>query len=444
MAISTSDLTSDIATTTDGNYTVTGNGVFDDLMEAINTHLTAQFKLGRLTGADYANVYLGAVQSSLQTATEFALRKALTDAQVITEGTKNTLTINQSAEVIASTTRQDIESTAKVSLMADQELEVVASTIRQNNDSAAKISLMGDQEAEVVASTVRQDAESTTKISLMAKQELEVVASTVRQNDIATVQVSDTVAATDLKVNQSAEVLAATARQDADSVAKISLMADQEIEVVASTARQDDIAAVQVSSERHKILDTVSATDLKEQQILDLKLKNGEAVYLYVWEVAYTADATETYTYSTIVNLTDNDVVALMNANPHIPDGVIASVSLNNTTLIAEASTSVAQITIEKAQKEVDVLNQKAITEFAQTQVTSKVAPHGSSIMGRQGALYAEQAKGFKWNADQKYIKTLLDAWSINTNSAGAPDPTVTEISGTSMDAKIVAAKPST
>jgi hypothetical protein len=387
MAISTSDLTSDIATTTDGNYTVTGNGVFDDLMEAINTHLTAQFKLGRLTGADYANVYLGAVQSSLQTATEFALRKALTDAQVITEGTKNTLTINQSAEVIASTTRQDIESTAKVSLMADQELEVVASTTRQNNDSAAKISLMGDQEAEVVASTVRQDAESTTKISLMAKQELEVVASTVRQNDIATVQ---------------------------------------------------------VSSERHKILDTVSATDLKEQQILDLKLKNGEAVYLYVWEVAYTADATETYTYSTIVNLTDNDVVALMNANPHIPDGVIASVSLNNTTLIAEASISVAQITIEKAQKEVDVLNQKAITEFAQTQVTSKVAPHGSSIMGRQGALYAEQAKGFKWNADQKYIKTLLDAWSINTNSAGAPDPTVTEIIGTSMDAKIVAAKPST
>jgi hypothetical protein len=244
--------------------------------------------------------------------------------------------------------------------------------------------------------------------------------------------------------DQEAEVVASTVRQDAESTTKISLMAKQELEVVASTVRQNDIATVQVSSERHKILDTVSATDLKEQQILDLKLKNGEAVYLYVWEVAYTADVTETYTYSTIVNLTDNDVVALMNANPHIPDGVIASVSLNNTTLIAEASISVAQITIEKAQKEVDVLNQKAITEFAQTQVTSKVAPHGSSIMGRQGALYAEQAKGFKWNADQKYIKTLLDAWSINTNSAGAPDPTVTEISGTSMDAKIVAAKPST
>jgi hypothetical protein len=244
--------------------------------------------------------------------------------------------------------------------------------------------------------------------------------------------------------DQELEVVASTIRQNNDSAAKISLMVDQEAEVVASTVRQDAIAAVQVSSERHKILDTVSATDLKEQQILDLKLKNGEAVYLYVWEVAYTADVTETYTYSTIVNLTDNDVVALMNANPHIPDGVIASVSLNNTTLIAEASISVAQITIEKAQKEVDVLNQKAITEFAQTQVTSKVAPHGSSIMGRQGALYAEQAKGFKWNADQKYIKTLLDAWSINTNSAGAPDPTVTEISGTSMDAKIVAAKPST
>ena len=51
--------------------------------------------------------------------------------------------------------------------------------------------------------------------------------------------------------------------------------------------------------------------------------------------------------------------------------------------------------------------------------------------MGRAAALSAEQAKGFKWNADQKYLKTLLDAWSINVSTAGVAATGVTAINET-------------
>ena len=73
----------------------------------------------------------------------------------------------------------------------------------------------------------------------------------------------------------------------------------------------------------------------------------------------------------------------------------------------------------QKGNAEESLLLQKEVTEFAQTDQSTKVAPSSTSITGRQAALAAEQAKGFKWNADQKYLKTLLDAWAINISTAG-------------------------
>jgi len=94
---------------------------------------------------------------------------------------------------------------------------------------------------------------------------------------------------------------------------------------------------------------------------------------------------------------------------------------------------------------EVDLLEQKAITEFAQTDQTTKVSAATDSILGKQAELYAEQAKGFKWNADQKYLKTLMDAWSINISTAGVAATAITALNATgtdNMNDQIAAAKP--
>ena len=89
---------------------------------------------------------------------------------------------------------------------------------------------------------------------------------------------------------------------------------------------------------------------------------------------------------------------------------------------------------VQKGNAEESLLLQKEVTEFAQTDRSTKVAPTATSIMGAAAALSAEQAKGFKWNADQKYLKTILDAWSINISTAGVPATQVTAINATGTD----------
>ena len=64
------------------NNVVTGSGVFDDLMEAVTTHLEAQYQLGRITGGDFATVYLGAMQSALQQSVAYAVGAEKTNADI--------------------------------------------------------------------------------------------------------------------------------------------------------------------------------------------------------------------------------------------------------------------------------------------------------------------------------------------------------------------------
>jgi len=53
--------------------TVDGTGVFDVLMQTLNAQFEVQFKKGRITGADYAQAYVGATTGALGTAVQFLL-----------------------------------------------------------------------------------------------------------------------------------------------------------------------------------------------------------------------------------------------------------------------------------------------------------------------------------------------------------------------------------
>ena len=88
-------------------------------------------------------------------------------------------------------------------------------------------------------------------------------------------------------------------------------------------------------------------------------------------------------------------------------------------------------IGMQKGNAEESLLLQKEITEFAQTEKSTKVAPTTTSVAGRANNLSSEQAKGFKWNADQKYLKTLLDAWAVNISTAGVASTGVTALNVT-------------
>ena len=84
-------------------------------------------------------------------------------------------------------------------------------------------------------------------------------------------------------------------------------------------------------------------------------------------------------------------------------------------------------LNMNKANEEADLLAQKTTTEYAQTMATGASTPHASSVTGKQITLFTEQAKGFKWNAEAKYLKSLLDAYAINV-SVSKSDDTATAI----------------
>lgn len=52
-----------------------GTGVFDELIKAINGNIQIQFEAGRIQNAEYAEVYLGSVQSAITEAMKFMLNK---------------------------------------------------------------------------------------------------------------------------------------------------------------------------------------------------------------------------------------------------------------------------------------------------------------------------------------------------------------------------------
>lgn len=400
MPISISDVTSGVATV-DG--VVTGDGAFDDLMEAVNSQLKNQFELGRITGTDYATVYLGAMQGAIQSAVQFALTKEKTNADT-------TLVNNQSAEILSATTRQDAQSTAQVALINNQ----TTTELKKALDVESTTTVRNTQSTEDSALKTAQTTLATNQSATELKQALDVVATTT------------------LKTSQEAEVIAATTRQDSESTAKISLMADQEatevkkaLDTVAATTLKNN-QSNQIESETiNSKLQTRAELFIAEQKLITERVGNGEAVNEYIWEIEYNEDVDKTYTLMTIQNFTENDVTARLNFDPHVAGYTVKTVTLNQVTALHEKGDSLVGAQIDKALQEVDVLKQKAITEYAQTQQTTKLAPADGSTIGRQATLFEQQANGFKWNAQNAHNTNLvtIDKMRMNVSGFVSSDP---------------------
>lgn len=67
-----------------------------------------------------------------------------------------------------------------------------------------------------------------------------------------------------------------------------------------------------------------------------------------------------------------------------------------------------------KAGAEVTLLNQKTMTERAQT---TSMGVDENSVIGRQKNLYLAQTEGFKRDAEQKVAKILVDSWGIRRST---------------------------
>ena len=63
------------------NQNWSGTGVFDVLINAVNSNLDIQYTKGRITGSDYAQAYVGAMQAVLAQAVQWTLQADTNAAQ---------------------------------------------------------------------------------------------------------------------------------------------------------------------------------------------------------------------------------------------------------------------------------------------------------------------------------------------------------------------------
>lgn len=119
--------------------TVEGSGVFDALMKAVDAHLTQQHLKNRITGADYAKVYLGAMTAVMQFGTQYLLGKdrAHLENLALLENLKlaQAQTIKAQAEV------QLIAGQIQIAMFQAAEMRLRAYTAR-NQYAASKMDLV--------------------------------------------------------------------------------------------------------------------------------------------------------------------------------------------------------------------------------------------------------------------------------------------------------------
>ena len=96
---------------------VNGTGIFDELMTAANAHLDSQFKNERITGTQYAEVYLGQLQAVLANAVQFLIERDKTYL--------NNLLINAQIELA----NKQAELAEKQLEQADKQLELLEKQI---------------------------------------------------------------------------------------------------------------------------------------------------------------------------------------------------------------------------------------------------------------------------------------------------------------------------
>ena len=120
-------------------YPVTGDGIFDDLMETATKHLLAQYKANRIRGENFATAYAHIYEVTLQAALSIWLQKPeqaakveLINAQTAHEAAKQANTEAQTALINAQTLHEaakKLNTEAQTQLLGAQKAHTEAQTL---------------------------------------------------------------------------------------------------------------------------------------------------------------------------------------------------------------------------------------------------------------------------------------------------------------------------
>jgi hypothetical protein len=178
-----------------GSQTWLGTGVFDKLVEAVNKNIELQYMEGRITGSDYANVYLGSMQAVLAQATQFVLQEKVTEAQIADINAGLLLKQQQLVNL-----QDELVTAAKQRLVMDKDIEFKDEQIESLNiedgikqakheddllTSGLQRQQITAQTSEVLDSTVRANTQLTDALLTSGEQRIGMQ----KDNEVKTEQV---------------------------------------------------------------------------------------------------------------------------------------------------------------------------------------------------------------------------------------------------------------
>ncbi len=118
----------DVTSLTDGS--INGDGVFDKLMTSVTAHVERQYSNSRITGADYANVYLGSLTTVLNQSSTFLLQSEQLNKQLLLLD-EQIANVQANSELVAAQ-KDKMEADTALSI---KQLEVLQAQIEQSNAS---------------------------------------------------------------------------------------------------------------------------------------------------------------------------------------------------------------------------------------------------------------------------------------------------------------------
>ena len=159
--------------------TVDGTGVFDVMMRAVKAHVQEEFDNNHIRGAEYSSVYLGAIEVTLQTATQFVLNKQKTEQEIENLGASKLNTAAQTNLI----NQQASNAVSEGLILTAQKSKLEA----EYNNLAAQTSLVNQQVSNaisenliLVAQKSKLDVENTKTLneSALIVQEIENLGTT--------------------------------------------------------------------------------------------------------------------------------------------------------------------------------------------------------------------------------------------------------------------------
>jgi hypothetical protein len=437
-----------------------GTGVFDVLTQSIVKHIEAQYDAGRLDGTDYANVYLGSIQSVLAESVRFVLSEkqsseqaALIAQQILSETKQNeinglldlqkirleketALIIRQESELALSGTLDRLFTTEKT-------LATTSGATDSTNKTTSDIALTSAQELKVDAEKILVDSQNS-ELSLNGVSQRLVNDSQISKSGSDKLLVDSQ--KSELELNGVSQRLVNTGQ--IDKILSDKLLIDaQESEIAANALSQRSVATSGITVDVAQVSKVGSEKVLVDSQNSELLL-NGTSQRL-----VNTAQISKIVADEVLTGSQNSELLLNGTSQRLVNTSQISKVS-NETLFLAEQITSesknnetggVIDLTKTKIQEDIDLTIAQTSTQFeqvlaSQSDTTRRNALNAKEVLHKvkETELVTRQESELSLTGIEERLFTVQKTSSTAASTVDSTNKTAADVSlSTAQELKI-------